>query len=139
MKEARESSHNKVAVRNSYERALELFNMIVRNKDTRSALHAMASETAYKSTKDAGHMSGMPAKCWKNIIMGTTVDDMMNFMFGDPDAGKPIAKIQRKVSVRRSLDVDDEEQTATKKKTLSTKKSIKKAVVTKVVPRSRKK
>jgi hypothetical protein len=99
------SVHNAVAVRAAYERALELYQMVVPKK-AQQYLGAMANEQAYRSVKDGGHLSGMPAKLWKDIMMGKPVDDVMLYMFDDVNAGKPKAKKVEMVRVRRSLDED---------------------------------
>jgi hypothetical protein len=116
----KKSTHNAVAVRAAYERAQELYNMII-SKQQRNKLAAMVFETAYRSDKTAGHLSGMPAKLWKEIMAEKPLEMVMISLFGDKDAGIPVAK-PRKMKVDR----EDSKAARVVSKSKATKADIKK-------------
>jgi hypothetical protein len=131
---AKNSSHNAVAVRKALQESAETYMMATPIK-SRKFNAAIARENRYLSDKDAGHLSGMPAKCWYYIITiavdnpptedarrekaAEYTDAIMMRMFGDENAGKlrPRKEVAR---VRRSL--DSEEMTPKNKKRVKLQK-----------------
>ncbi len=88
MKNIKETSHNPTAIRQAYEIALETVQALLGGDEEKAnQLREIVKTLMYKSTKDAGHVAGMPAKLWQRALLGVGVDSIMESIFGDPKAG----------------------------------------------------